>query len=87
MFENSGPYIKVIETLSKRNSGMTRKEIQEATKFEQVCLYHHLQIEQKLGISGMLTETFSWRNENSQIDMVIKRSDKVINLCEIKWWE
>lgn len=163
LFDNSGPYLEVIEALSKRYRWMTRKEIQEYTKlpngggltevlsdlddcdiirkykafgkkendalyqltdfytifyykfikkygtsdkdfwayqastpthntwvgiaFEQVCLYHHLQIEKKLGISGMMTETFSWRNADAQIDMVIKRADKVINLCEMKWWD
>jgi uncharacterized protein len=163
LFENSEPYIKVIDALSKRNYGMTRKEIIAATRipdggglttilsdlddcdilrkyhsfgkkendaiyqltdfytifyykfikkygtsdkdfwiyqastpahnawagiaFEQLCLYHHLQIEKKLGILGILTETFSWRDEDAQIDMVIKRADKVITLCEIKYWD
>ena len=35
----------------------------------------------------MLTETFSWRSKDAQIDMIIKRADKVINICEIKWWD
>lgn len=35
----------------------------------------------------MMTETFSWRNADAQIDMIIKRADKVINLCEMKWWD
>lgn len=163
LFENSEPYIKVIDVLSKRNCGLTRKEIIAATgipngggltnilsdlddcdiirkyrafgkkendaiyqltdfytifyykfikkygtsdkdfwvyqvstpahnawagiAFEQLCLYHHLQIEKKLGIFGILTENFAWRGEDAQIDLVIKRSDKVINLCEIKYWD
>ena len=28
--------------------------------FEQLCLNHHRQIEQALGISGVLTEVYSW---------------------------
>ena len=28
--------------------------------FEQLCLNHHKQIEAKLGISGIMTQTFSW---------------------------
>ena len=163
LFDNSEPYLKVIETLSKRNYGMTRNEIIEQTglpdggglstilsdldscdiirkyrafgkkendtiyqltdfytlfyykfikkygtsdkdfwayqaatpthstwagiAFEQLCIQHHLQIEKKLGIFGMLTETFSWRSKDAQIDMIIKRADKVINICEIKWWD
>jgi AAA+ ATPase superfamily predicted ATPase len=57
--------------------------------FEQVCLAHLPQIKQTLGISGVLTNTCSWRsseNENgAQIDLVIERNDRVINLCEMKF--
>ena len=57
--------------------------------FEQVCLAHLSQIKQKLGISGVLTNTYSWKSREAengaQIDLVIERNDKVINLCEIKF--
>jgi AAA+ ATPase superfamily predicted ATPase len=57
--------------------------------FEQVCLSHIPQIKQKLGISGVLTRTSAWRSydkENAaQIDLLIERNDKVINLCEMKY--
>jgi hypothetical protein len=57
--------------------------------FEQVCLYHVDMIKRKLGISGILSEVSSWRSSskpnNRQIDMVIDRADKIINLCEIKY--
>jgi AAA+ ATPase superfamily predicted ATPase len=57
--------------------------------FEMVCLAHLPQIKQKLGIAGVLTNTSSWRSreaENAaQIDLLIERNDKVINLCEIKF--
>jgi hypothetical protein len=57
--------------------------------FEQVCLAHVHQIKQKLGISGVLTNTYSWISNNkengAQIDLVIERNDRVINLCEIKY--
>jgi len=63
--------------------------------FERVCLQHIPQIKQKLGISGVLTETHSWRCNadldngifGSQIDMLIVRRDRVINLCEMKYSE
>ena len=163
LFENSEPYMKVIEALSKKNFGLTRNEIVEHTglpdggglstilsdlddcdiirkyrafgkkehdavyhltdfytlffykfikkyglsdkdfwiyqmntpvhnawagiAFEQLCMYHHLQIEKKLGILGVLTETSSWRSGAAQIDMVIQRADKVIDLCEMKYWD
>ncbi|MDR2653473.1 MAG: AAA family ATPase [Prevotellaceae bacterium] len=57
--------------------------------FEQVCMAHLPQIKNKLGISGVLTNTASWRSRESengaQIDLLIERNDKVINLCEMKF--
>ena len=57
--------------------------------FEQVCLAHISQIKQKLGISGVLTNTCSWisndRENGAQIDLLIERNDRVVNLCEIKY--
>jgi AAA+ ATPase superfamily predicted ATPase len=57
--------------------------------FEQVCLAHLPQIRQKLGIAGVLTNTSSWRSNSkengAQIDLVIERNDRVINLCEMKY--
>ena len=57
--------------------------------YELVCLTHIKQIKNALGISGIGTNVASWRSSNSsegaQIDLVIDRADKVINLCEIKY--
>lgn len=57
--------------------------------FEQVCLAHIPQIKKALGISGIGTETSSWKSSQSkdgaQIDLVIDRRDGVINLCEMKF--
>ncbi|GHV58164.1 hypothetical protein FACS1894182_09220 [Bacteroidia bacterium] len=57
--------------------------------FEQVCLAHVKQIKQKLGIAGVLTNISSWRSNDkdhaAQIDLVIERNDRVINLCEMKY--
>ena len=59
--------------------------------FERVCLLHTEQIKKALGISGVITNEYSWRtaatNEHSgaQIDLLIDRSDKAINLCEMKY--
>ncbi|GHT02703.1 ATPase [Bacteroidia bacterium] len=55
--------------------------------FEQVCLWHIPQIKHKLGISGVSTNYSSWRSmENAaQIDLVIDRNDRIINLCEMKY--
>ena len=49
------------------------------------------QIKNKLGISGVLSEIYSWdkkgtsEEEGAQIDLLIDRRDRVINLCEIKF--
>lgn len=57
--------------------------------FEQVCLAHIDQIKQALGIQGVQTATSAWAGEKdgqkAQIDLVIDRRDKVINLCEMKF--
>ena len=59
--------------------------------FEIVCLMHTDCIKKALGISGMATEVSSWRkvaDENQrggQIDLVIKRADRIIHHCEMKF--
>lgn len=63
--------------------------------FERVCLLHIDRIKQKLGISGIHTDINSWfckkDPENgifgSQIDLLIVRADRIINLCEMKYSE
>jgi hypothetical protein len=57
--------------------------------FERLCAHHVSQIKQALGISGVSTNTYSWRsrlaNPGAQIDMIIDRKDGIINLCEMKF--
>lgn len=53
--------------------------------FEQVCLGHVQQIKQALGISGIQTSTSSWVGQGAQIDLVIDRRDRVVNLFEMKF--
>lgn len=60
--------------------------------FERLCFSHIEQIKHKLGISGISTNTCAWRSaryksekDGVQIDLIIERADKVINVCEIKW--
>lgn len=57
--------------------------------FEQVCFAHIEQVKKALGISGMRTDSSSWISRGSdkgtQIDLVIDRGDRVINLCEMKF--
>ena len=61
--------------------------------FELLCLLHLTQIKQALGISGMATSASAWRlkadrqngQEGAQIDLIITRADRIINLCEMKF--
>ena len=60
--------------------------------FERLCFWYILQIKEALGISGILASVYSWRkkfdspgNDNAQIDMLIDRSDHIINICEMKF--
>lgn len=70
-------------------------EAWEGFTFEEVCLRHLPQIKQGLGISGMATESSSWRfvpkkddsRNGAQVDLVIKRADKIIHLIEMKFCE
>lgn len=64
--------------------------------FEQVCLHHIPQIKAKLGISGVLSNVYSWSSKafadsdgtqwkGTQIDLLIDRHDETINICEMKF--
>jgi len=57
--------------------------------FELLCLLHLQQVKTALGIAGMATSASVWRSQNkdvrSQIDLVIDRADRIINLCEMKF--
>ncbi len=57
--------------------------------FEYICRYHIENIKKALGISGVYTEISNWKNKSSkngaQIDLIIDRSDRVINICEMKF--
>lgn len=61
--------------------------------FEDVCFDHIPQIKNALGISGIVTEESAWnisgseKKEGTQVDMLIKRPDNTINLCEMKYYK
>lgn len=63
----------------------------EGLTFEQICKDHIQQIKNKIGIAGVMTEISSWSKQGNdeedgvQIDLLIDRRDRVINLCEIKF--
>ena len=60
--------------------------------FERLCLQHVAQIKEAIGVGGVLTHVFAWRHapdadcpDGAQIDLLIERADRVINVCEIKF--
>lgn len=60
--------------------------------FERLCFQHIPQIKRALGISGVVTNTYSWQvngdpehGAGAQIDMLIERADNTVNVCEIKF--
>lgn len=56
--------------------------------FEHVCMAHINQIRHALGLDRIAVEYYSWRSANApraQVDMIIERADRLINLCEIKY--
>lgn len=54
-------------------------------------MQHTGQIKRALGISGIHTEEHSWRRRGkdgvrgAQIDLLIKRADRAVNICEMKY--
>jgi uncharacterized protein len=57
--------------------------------YEYICRYHLEAIKKALGIRGVYTEVSAWRSKETgngaQIDLIIDRNDRVINICEIKF--
>lgn len=60
--------------------------------FEDVVFNHVDQVKQALGISGVISREASWniqgdgdKKTGMQIDLIIDRDDRVVNLCEMKF--
>lgn len=72
---------------SKMENG--RRNVWAGYAFEQVCIHHVNQIRQALGINGIVSDVCSWsykdKERGAQIDLIIDRSDKSIDLCEMKY--
>ena len=91
-------YIKFIEGTKNtvknawvQRSGSASYKSWSGYAFESVCIKHALQVKKALGIEGVYTEETSWRysdkKNGAQIDLVIDRRDRCINICEIKFSE
>ncbi|GAA4436130.1 ATP-binding protein [Ravibacter arvi] len=57
--------------------------------FENLCLKHVHKIKMALQIGNVYSEESAWydKNEGAQVDLVIDRADRCINLCEMKFSE
>jgi uncharacterized protein len=61
--------------------------------FENICISHLDKIINALGVAAIYTETAGYiqkgndQNEGVQIDLLIDRADRVINICEIKFYD
>ena len=66
------------------------KKIQQR-KTKSATIWKSRQIKDALGISGVISSEYSWKTmgteeeHGAQIDLLIDRSDDVINLCEMKY--
>jgi predicted AAA+ superfamily ATPase len=93
-------YQKFIEGTKATGTGTWLRQANTASyiswsgfSFESVCHKHALQIKKALGIEGVLTEESSWRyhppkgsgQQGAQIDMLLDRQDRCINICEMKF--
>jgi uncharacterized protein len=92
-------YLKFIEGKAILGKNVWLKQSSEETykiwagyAFENICLKHVEAIKMALGISGIYTETSTFlhksndESEGFQLDMLIDRADRAINLCEIKFY-
>lgn len=97
--EYSNFYLKFIETNKEEGSGIwegirnqQRYISWRGYAFENLGLRHLPQIRKALGISGVstVTSTFYHRGnefaQGLQIDLLIERADRAINLCEFKFY-
>ncbi len=81
------------ENLWSHSVDNTARRVWAGLTFEQLCKDHTAQIKKKLGIGGIASETSSWftkatdEHEGAQIDMLIDRRDRIINVCEMKFSE
>ncbi len=74
-----------------KNNTSQSVNIWKGLAFENVCFNHIKEIKNALNIGGVSTSSSPWyfsSEENSgQVDLVLKRNDNVINLCEIKFYQ
>jgi AAA+ ATPase superfamily predicted ATPase len=91
--EYSKFYLKYIEPYKNQGENFWKTMFQKQSyiswagfNFETICLKHVPQIKKALKIEGIHSISSSWSGEDAQVDLVIKRNDHWINLCEMKFY-
>ena len=93
-------YLKFIENTKSTGEGTWHRKSNAQSfiswsgfAFESVCYKHSYQIKKALGIGDVLSEESSWRflppqgsdKKGAQIDLLLDRQDRTINVCEMKF--
>jgi len=55
--------------------------------FERLCMSEISVIKECLGISGIATRHYSLQTDKAQVDMLIERADRIVSLCEMKYYD
>ena len=77
----------------EKNQNAQRLSAWKGIAFEEVCLSHIQQIKNALGIGAITSTESAWslrgddETEGTQIDLLIDRADRVVNLCEMKFYK
>ncbi len=77
----------------EKNQNAQRLSAWKGIAFEEVCLNHIQQIKNALGVGAITSEESAWslrgddETEGTQIDLLIDRADRVVNLCEMKFYK
>lgn len=91
-------YFQFVQGVKSREGDYWTERVSPAEKatwrglaFERLCLEHIPQMKRALGVSGVSTSVYAWREigkggkRGAQIDLLIDRKDDVINVCEMKY--
>ena len=86
-------YLKFMEANLGQGTGTWARLSQKQTykswtgfTFESICLKHTQQIKKELGVEKIYSIHSNWCNDKAQIDLLIDRDDRIINLCEMKFY-
>lgn len=82
--------IKKDDKFWQHNQNLPALNAWRGIAFEELCLAHLDRVKKGLGISGIVSTQSEWTlrgdsgHDGAQMDLIIERADRVVNLCEIK---